>query len=698
MKSFLSHIPGLSRRLSSCGGVGPKRAAALNIKGLTVLGDILDFLPLRYEDRRLITPIRDALPGRPCLVTGRVIRAVEKRLNSSRRLYSIIIEDDTGAMELVWFNYNRMAMAKLSNPDVLLSSFGSVVLKGKNLQMVHPDVKIIDGEVRLTGINPVYSIVAGVPPRLIVKLVSEALDTINEYAGEDPLPAEFRQTLPSLQETYNALHKPSDEIVLSDYLTINTDYHRRLLYDSVLSVMLSLLYRKKIRDRKEAVSMDYGPDFLDELAASFPFKLTNGQLDAIYNVLEDLKSRHPMSRLIQGDVGCGKTAVAVAASAVVARNGDQTVFMVPTKILAKQHIEYFLSMPGSLGLKPVLVTGEYSRDEKEKVKYGIKTGLYNVIIGTHALIYSDLFSKNPVLNIVDEQHRFGVRQRTMLDSGGYSSHQLVMTATPIPRTLAMTLYADMDISFIKEIPDNRQPVKTFLKGPKDKKHVFDLMMERLKSGDQVFVVCPFIDSVDDIKGKNVVWMYKQLSNLLSPNFNVGFLHSRLQNTAEKDRQISDFLCGKTRVLVCTTMIEVGLHVPNATMIIVEQADRFGLAQLHQLRGRVGRGTKPGLCIFMHDDNLSSESVERLKTIASVSDGFILAEKDMALRGYGFLTGYRQSGISESDIYSISADPEILFYAKKTAELILEKDPLLSMPEHALLRERYLIASEKPIEF
>ena len=665
-------------------------------KGLMDLGDMLDFLPLRYEDRRHITPIGSVLPGSPCLVIGKVVIAGEKKLNRGRRLYSIVIEDDTGAIELIWFNYNRMAMARLSDPGALLSSFGPAAFKGKNLQMIHPDVKITDAEMHLTGISPVYSVVAGVSQRIIEKLVSEALDIINEYAGDDPLIEELRLNLPSLKETYNALHKPSNETVLSKDQAIKTDYRRRLLYDGLLSVMLSLLYRKKIRDCGKAVSLDCAPDFLDELTASFPFKLTKGQLDAIQDVLEDLKSQRPMSRLVQGDVGCGKTAVAVAASAAVVRNGYKIVFMVPTKILAQQHMEYFLSMPESLGLKPVMVSGEHSKSEKEKIKYGIKTGLHNVIIGTHALIYSDFFSENSVLNIIDEQHRFGVRQRTMLGSGIYSPHLLVMTATPIPRTLAMTLYADMDISVIREIPGNRQPVETFLKGPKDKRYIFDLMMERLKSGDQVFVVCPLIDGADGIKEKNVMWMYEKLSDLLSPDFNVGFLHGKFQNNAEKDRQADDFLCGRTHVLVCTTVIEVGLHVPNATMIIVEHADRFGLAQLHQLRGRVGRGTKPGLCILMHDDNLSDESMERLQTIVSISDGFILAEKDMTLRGHGFLTGYRQSGISESD--GMPADLELLFHAKKTAELILENDPMLLMPEHSLLRERYLIASEKPIEF
>ena len=668
------------------------------VKGLIVLGDMLDFLPLRYEDCRQITPISNILPGNSYLVAGKVVFSGEKKLNWNRRLYSIIIEDHTGQIELIWFNYKPMAMVRLNSIGISISAFGPVTLKGRKFQMIHPEVKIIDGEMRLAGIVPVYSVIAGVPQSIIEKLVSEALDIINEYTGKDPIPENLSINLPSLKETYNALHKPSDEIVLSDYMSRNTNYHKRLIYDNFLSVMLSLLYRKKMRDSKKAVSLNYDSDFPERLADYFPFSLTNGQRDAIREVLEDMKSRRPMSRLIQGDVGCGKTAVAVAASAAIVKSGYQTVFMVPTKILAKQHLEYFLSMPESLGLKPVLVTGESSKGEKEKIKYGLKTGLYNVAIGTHALIYSDIFSENTALSIIDEQHRFGVRQRTMLGGEDYGPHLLVMTATPIPRTLAMTLYADMDISFIREIPDNRQTVETFLKGPKDKKQVFDLMMGRLKAGDQIFVVCPLIEAVDGVKEKNVMWMYERLSDLLLPDFNVGFLHGKFQNLAEKDRQINDFLCGKTSVLVCTTVIEVGLHVPNATMIIVEHADRFGLAQLHQLRGRVGRGTKPGLCIFMHDESVSDESMDRLKTIVSVSDGFILAEKDMAQRGHGFLTGYRQSGIGESDIYCMSDNPELLSDARKTVELILEKDPLLSMSDHAMIRERYLIASEKPIEF
>jgi ATP-dependent DNA helicase RecG len=456
--------------------------------------------------------------------------------------------------------------------------------------------------------------------------------------------------------------------------------------------MLAVQIRAGHRKRALAKPCSLPDAFLAETLKFLPFKLTTSQIAVLEEILEELRRPCPMNRLLQGDVGCGKTIVAAIAAHAAALNGMQTAIMAPTQILASQHFDYFAKLPRELGFDPVLITGSFSGAGRRLLLEKISTEGCNPVIGTHALIQQDLEFKNLGLVIIDEQHRFGVKQRRLLDHKGQNPHMLIMSATPIPRTMAMALHADLEISTITELPEGRKPVITRIAWPEHKKNLYRSLIARLSAGQQAIVVCPLVESCEDSDLKSAEEMYSTLRALLAPRFRVGLVHGRLRAKL-KDETMENFRQGKIDLLVGTTVIELGVHAPRATMIIVEHPERFGLAQLHQIRGRVGRGKAGGVCVLVCKEGLADEALERLSILTRCGDGFKIAEYDMKMRGYGELAGLRQAGAGEVDIRDVLQEPELLKAAREAAITILKKDPLLTDPEHAVLRKMLLLAPE-----
>jgi len=435
---------------------------------------------------------------------------------------------------------------------------------------------------------------------------------------------------------------------------------------------------------------------MGRIEKSFPFKLTTHQKRAIEDIVTDFKKGKPMNRLLLGDVGCGKTVIAAVAAHICIRNNGQVALMVPTQVLANQHMEYFLSLSDGLGFRPVLLTGSLKAAERKEISAKIGNGEYNLIIGTHSLIQEKLSFYKLGLVIIDEQHKFGVRERALMDRKGENPHQLVMTATPIPRTLAITIYGDMDISTIKEYPEGHTPVVTQLVEEGRKRKVLETLKHRMSEGKQAFVICPVIEGSEDMDLKSAIETAEKLRKIFTPSFRVGLIHGQLSPDA-REKVMDDFRKGLIDLLVGTTVIEVGVHVPGATIMIIEHPERFGLAQLHQLRGRVGRGSERGICYLIVSGNLSERAISRLKTLVENNDGFKIAQKDLELRGQGELIGMKQAGMGELDFMETMRESELLFKAKQEAERLIDSDPDLLHPENYRLKIMVESVLTKPLD-
>jgi len=448
--------------------------------------------------------------------------------------------------------------------------------------------------------------------------------------------------------------------------------------------MLGIAFGKKARESRAGPAFSVTKELLSRLEKCFPFTLTGGQVSAIDAIVRDLSRNKPMNRLLQGDVGCGKTVVAAVAASLTVINRWQVAIMVPTQVLARQHYLYFAGLPESMGFRSVLLTGALKKSERLDTYEKIRLGEYNLIIGTQALIQEDLSFARLGLVVIDEQHRFGVKQRALLDQKGVNPHLLVMTATPIPRTLAMTVYADLDISFIKEYPKGHHPVDTYLMDGSQRREVLNMLNKRMAAGEQAMVICPVIEGSEEMDLKNALEVHEKLSKIFMPRFRVELIHGRMSSD-EKDRVMERFREGLIDLLVGTTVIEVGVDVPGATLMVVQNPERFGLTQLHQLRGRVGRGTKRGLCFLMLSTQPSAQTLSRLRIIVQSHDGFEIAQKDLEMRGQGELMGTKQAGAGELDFTEMFREPELLVAAKKEADALVASDPTLSRPENRFLK-------------
>ncbi len=685
-RHHLQQLQKLVLPISRLKGIGPKRVDLFARKGIHTILDLLFFMPIRYEDRRHITPMTKIREGERALVRGRVVFGEEEKFYRNRkRLFRIHLEEGRDTLDLLWFQYQRPYLLTLSTPGTELLVYGKISRNRGRLQMIHPDVTpAADTTVPQDeglGFVPVYSFVKGISANLLRSAIDVAL---NDYSSEliDPLPKTVTGplNLPDLITTLAFVHRPPAKWPGEDLDRFNSPFHKRLLFDRFFLVMVAVAFLKKAGEMTSGPLMRIPSNLTGDMGGWLPFRLTGHQEKVVREIASDMASGKSMNRLLLGDVGCGKTAVATVAAFIAAYNGKQTAFMVPTRILAEQHMEFFSALPREMGFCPVLLTGNLKTGALRDIQKKIGTGACNLIIGTQALIQERIHYADLGLVIVDEQHRFGVRERASIQQKGTNPHRLVMTATPIPRTLAVTLYGDMDLSVIEGYPKSHRSVDTRLATKDMKREVFETVKQALVAGQQCFVICPAIEGSEENGLKNVVDMAAGLKKLLTPPYRVGMIHGRL-DPQERDTIMNRFRKGGIDLLVGTTVLEVGIHVPGATVMVIEDPDRFGLAQLHQLRGRVGRGSVRGSCILMVAGDLTEKSLSRLKTLVDHHDGFEIAQKDLELRGQGELTGLRQSGVGELSFQEIMGEQDLFYQAREAAEHLLNDDPKLTRPEN-----------------
>lgn len=586
----------------------------------------------------------------------------------------------------MWFHYRRAHLERLAVPGTELAAYGRVQRSVRGLEIAHPDLcpSTPGSKLKPPGIHPVYTLVAGVPDKVVRSTIRVALDRFSDRFV-DPVPESIlsRLNFPGMAEALHKVHLPPDEASLDELNSFKTPAQRRILFDRFLGVMLSLAVVAPCGSKYVSPPLASFEGVLEDLEARFPFRFTPDQAAVIQDVIRDLAGDRPMQRLVMGDVGCGKTAVAAAAVHLCVRSGAQAALMAPTRLLAEQHAETFASLSASLGLRTGLLTGGMKGQERALLLERIGRGEINLVIGTHALVQEELVFSRLGLAVIDEQQRFGVRARARLLEKGGGPHLLVLTATPIPRTLAMTAYGDLNISLIRERPAGRLPVITRLVEENEKHELAGFLAERMSAGQQVIVICPAVEASAERDLKDVETMTGGLKRFYSNRFRVGMVHGRL---SEEERQsvIDRFRRGRLHILVATTVIEVGMHLPNATVMVVEHPERFGLSQLHQLRGRVGRGSVQGTCCLILSRDLSEGGLARLRTLAAIDDGFRIAEQDRLMRGHGELTGLRQSGPGELDLEDVLAHPDLIEEAKRAVEEILRSDPALEQPQNASL--------------
>jgi ATP-dependent DNA helicase RecG len=666
-------LSGLSMPLNLIKGVGPKRAGLLGLKGLDTILDLFNFTPIRYEDRSTLSHLNSVQDGQACLIKGTVIEGREEKFFPSRkRIYRIVISGNEGVpLELVWFHYIKPHLAGFSRKGMEVTAFGAIKTVKSRRQMFHPDIRLsLQGSKDLQGFVPVYSSIRGISDNTLRTIIRTSIDNYLKDVT-DPIPDTLlkRLSLPGLREAIEGVHFPPENCSIDSLNNFGTPFHKRFMFDRFFYVMLSMALRKKKRAEVETNPYVIPEGFNDLIKGFFEFTMTSDQNTVIEEIAADLRSGRPMNRLLMGDVGTGKTAVAAVAACLTVLNKRQAALMAPTQILAEQHFEYFSSLPHGMGFRPVILSGAMKKAERDAALQRIGSGEFNMVIGTHSLIGDGVQFADLGLAVIDEEHRFGVRQRSLLDQKGNNPHILAMTATPIPRSLAITVYGDMDISIMKEQPHGRIPVMTRLVDKTEKRWAFETMKNCLVSGHQAFVICPVIEETEDSDLKGALEMHKRLERVLGSDYNAGIVHGQMPPD-ERIAVMQDFYRGRIHVLVATTVVEVGVHIPNATLMVIEHPERFGLAQLHQLRGRVGRGKAQGMCLMIMPDNTPEKTEARLRCLSETGDGFEIARKDLEFRGHGELAGYRQSGTGELDPLEIMEHHELLDEAKRCAEDML----------------------------
>jgi len=658
-------------------GAGPAIAKALERRGLRLVEDLLYLIPLRYEDKRLIGTVAGIREGEENVLLGRVVDSGQVYSRARRkRIYQARIEDATGAITLKWFRFGKAwitSMCKLGN---LLFVAGKASRFGAELQMVHPSVTVMaEGrDVEDVGtIIPVYPEVEGVKQGFLRNVVQSAFTEFRQdLVSLIPVKVAEDHGLPDLAEALADCHMPERLTEVPDRDIVRA----RLVIEEFFLFQCVLLQQKREIGRGHGLKLTAGASHA-RLRAGLPYQLTPGQEQAWREIEADMASAQPMNRLLQGDVGCGKTICALLAASVALDSGRQVVFMAPTEILAEQLYLGCHRVLEALGAAPVLLRGGMG-PERASILEGIREGSVRVIVGTHALLQPDVVFHSLGLAIIDEQHRFGVIQRKLLKGKGADPDVLVMSATPIPRTLSMVVYGDLDVSSIDDMPEGRRPVRTHVVKETERPKVHDAVLEETGKGRQVFVVCPVIDESEQpglVSAKEAFQAWKKLF----PDLRVGLLHGKMR-PAEKESVMMSFRDGKTDVLVCTTVVEVGIDVPNATLMVVEHAERFGLSQLHQLRGRVGRGAHPSRCVLVGSTDGGTNAAKRLKVLEKTGDGFVIAEEDLKLRGPGEMFGVRQTGIADFRIGNIVRDGHLMEDARKMAE-----DTLASAGQEELAR-------------
>lgn len=665
-------------------GVGPAKAEVLSRAGLHTVRELLGQLPRRYLDRTTITPIAKLRPGISATVIGRV--RTSGVLYGRRRRFEVMLQDESGAITLTWFAGFKFLEKRFPRDQIVAAS--GLVSFYHTLQILHPEIERLDDDadrmVHAGRIIPIYGqsaalTKAGISSRGLRVMTTQIFESLAEPLPEFVPETELRRLgIPSMPDAIRWLHYPPEQV--------NIELgRRRLAFEELLR--LQYLVQEQRGDRKQIVKKhryDFPPHAINPFLASLPFRLTDDQRKALGEIQRDLRLGQPMARLLQGDVGCGKTVVAIAAAVDAARNGLQSAFMAPTEILAQQHLRSWREILESIGISAAILTAATKSAARKSILSRLASGDIQILLGTHALLSAEVQFRQLGLVVIDEQHRFGVEQRAALHSKGDSPDLLVMTATPIPRTLALTLYGDLEISTIRSLPPGRKPVKTVWRTEDVREKVFTYLAGEIEKGGQAYLVYPLIEADEESDLLSLEEDFAHLKGTAFGKLSVGLVHSKIKAT-ERDETLQRFRSGEVSVLMATTVIEVGLDNPNANFLVIEHAERFGLAQLHQLRGRVGRGERGGTVVAIAHPPISEMARKRLDYFAAHTDGFQIAEADLELRGPGELFGQRQSGIPELRTARLSSDLDLLEAAKQICDRLVNRPELLSPPEQHLGR-------------
>ncbi len=698
----------LSTPVEELQGISDTYQRRLGRLGVRTVEDLLYLFPRRYDDFSALKTINQLEYGEEVTIVGTVWECNNRRTRSGQTITTAIFSDATGTIEATWFNQPYLTRQLRPGRKIVLS--GKVEKYLGRLTFQAPEWEPLDKKlIHTAGLVPVYPLTKGISARWMRRLMNRVVegwtDSVKEYLPEH---VRVRENLLPINEALRQIHFPESWDKLNEA-------RRRLSFDEFLLIQLGVLRQRRIWQQETGRPMEIRGDVLRSILDVLPFKLTRAQRRVLNEILKDLTRKRPMSRLLQGDVGSGKTVVAVIAMLMTVANGAQAALMAPTEILAEQHFRNVTNLLASLSSEPPasqdkrptadgqastvvadvvpverpsakvrLLTGSLTKSERDKIYEEIAAGEVDIVIGTHALIQEGVEFKDLAFVVIDEQHRFGVQQRAALRQKGYAPHVLVMTATPIPRTLALTVYGDLDISVIDELPPGRQATLTRKVLPRERERAYQFVRSQIEKGRQAFIICPLIEASEKIEAKAATEEYERLQKEVFPDLRLGLMHGRLKN-AEKEAVMAKFRAGELDILVSTSVVEVGIDVPNATVMVIEGADRFGLAQLHQFRGRVGRGEHQSYCLLLADSP-SQNAQARLDIVANTQDGFRLAEEDLKLRGPGEFFGTRQSGLPDLKAAKLS-DVHILEIARAEAMEIFRRDPDLSAPEHALLLER-----------
>ena len=675
----------LSAALTVLQGVGPRNAESLEKLGLQTLGDMLYYFPRRYEDYSQLKPIQSLMYNDVVTVLGTVQSVHTRPIRGGKSsVIEVIIGDGTGSLRISYFNQPWLSNRFKEGEAISVS--GKIDQYLGRLVMNSPDWEPVEVEnLHTNRIVPIYSLTE----RITQKWLRGQMNNVITYwapAVVDALPETIRRAaqLVSLGEALTQVHFPDSQARLKLA-------RERLGFDEIFYLQMGVLRQKRDWKSVDGRRFSVSDEWLGARLGALPFTLTSAQQTSLDDIRKDLDSGKPMNRLVQGDVGSGKTVVAALAAAIIVDGGAQAAIMAPTSILAEQHYRNFIKLlAGDGGIMSQseirLLVGNTTESEKEAVRQGLQDGSIKIVLGTHAVIEPDVLFKDLQFVVIDEQHRFGVEQRAELRSKGTNPHLLVMTATPIPRSLALTVFGDLDISVIDVMPEGRQPVTTFVLRPQERERAYTLIRAQVKNGNQAFIVYPLIDESEKIDARAAVDDFETLSKQVYPDLKLGLLHGRMK-PAEKDEVMLKFRDKEFDILVSTTVIEVGVDVPNSTVMLIEGADRFGLAQLHQLRGRVGRGSVQSTCLLIPTHEDATEN-ERLQAMAITNSGFELADLDLKLRGPGEFLGTRQAGYATTLKMASITDVKLIEKAREQAQALFERDPELSQPEHALLAEAF----------
>jgi ATP-dependent DNA helicase RecG len=687
-------------------GVGPRLSAILRKKNILTVEDALYFLPRVYQDRRQIKKISELTVGKMETVMGTVLQA-DMSYYRKRRTFELAVGDETGTLLAKWFNFNPRYMRGRFRKGMRLILSGEVRLFHWQKEIHHPELEIMETEEERTPpegspaglpggeeslhfgrIVPVYSETEGLyqRQRLIRRIMKNVVDLFGgkSFSGT-PEEVCRRQNLIPLSEAFRRVHFPDAGESITLLNEGKSPAHRRLIFDEFFFLELGLALRRSGTLMETGTAFPITRRYANQLRALLPFSLTPAQERVLSEIETDMGHPHPMNRLLQGDVGSGKTIVALMAGLTAVEGGYQVAVMAPTEILAEQHFFNIRSLVEKVGLHVALLTSSLKKSRKESLAGEIRSGTIHLIIGTHALIQEGVEFHRLGLAIIDEQHKFGVLQRATLKKKGYNPDVLVMTATPIPRTLAMTLYGDLEVSVIDQLPPGRGTVTTRVFNEKERFRVYRILREEISRGKQAYVVYPLVEESERMDLKDATQMAKHLQRDIFPEFRVGLIHGRLKSE-EKEALMGDFKSRRIHLLVSTIVIEVGIDVPNASVMVIEHAERFGLSQLHQLRGRVGRGKDPSQCLLIAQYPRSEEAERRLRVMEQTTDGFRIAEEDLAIRGPGDLLGTQQSGLPDFRVGNFVRDIQLLADARSEAFSIVTRDPTLSFAEHFFMKE------------